>query len=247
MNKEELINFEKEIVELFNDGKLKSPVHLSGGDEDELIEIFKQIKPNDYVFSNYRSHYHALLKGINKDWLKNWILDNKSIHVMNKEHKFFTSAIVGGCLPIALGTALAIKKKQENMEKEIKEVIEPMHGEDWKVEGEVKVTPMNQPHVWCFVGDMTANTGVFWECWNYAKNFDLPITFVIADNGLSTDTNTKESWGINKVYAHWYQSPNMINKKIIYYKYKRVYPHYGTGKFIAKIWEGIDETKQKGF
>jgi len=43
MEKQELIDFEKEIVELFNEGKLRSPVHLSGGNEDEVIEIFKKL------------------------------------------------------------------------------------------------------------------------------------------------------------------------------------------------------------
>jgi len=87
-------------------------------------------------------------------------------------------------------------------------------------------------HVYCFVGDMTAKTGGFWECWNYAYNFDLPITFVIADNGLSTDTPTKEVWGMDKNKEHWFESPTMINKKIVYYKYKRKYPHYGVGVFV---------------
>ena len=105
MNKEQLINFEKEVKQMFLDGKLRSPVHLSGGNEDQLIEIFKDIKPQDWVFTTYRSHYHALLKGVPEEKLKQWILDNKSIHFMDKEYKVFSSAIVGGCLPIALGVA----------------------------------------------------------------------------------------------------------------------------------------------
>ena len=39
--KEELIQFEKDIKQMYLDGKLRSPLHLSGGNEDELIEIFK--------------------------------------------------------------------------------------------------------------------------------------------------------------------------------------------------------------
>ncbi|MCH7534184.1 MAG: hypothetical protein IH948_00260 [Bacteroidetes bacterium] len=214
MNKQELINFEKWVVEVFNDGQLKSPVHLSGGNEEQVIDIFKKIKPNDWVFTTYRSHYHCLLKGVSPEWLKEWILDNKSIHVMNKEHKIWTTAIVGGQLSIALGTAMAIKLKNIN------------------------------DHVWVFLGDMTATTGQFWEVWNYAYNHNLPMTFVIEDNNLSTDTPTREVWNRE---TFWFESPSMVNKKIIHYKYERVYPHYGTGKFVAKIWEGVDETKQKGF
>lgn len=217
VTKEELIQFEKEVVEIFNDGQLKSPVHLSGGNEDEVIEVFKNIKPNDWVFTTYRSHYHALLHGIEKDWLINWIKENKSIHVMNSKHKLWTSAIVGGTLSIAVGTALGLKLQNK------------------------------EEHIWCFIGDMTATTGQFWECWNYAKNLDLPITFVIEDNGLSTDTPTKEAWGMEQDKEHWYESPTMVRKKILHYRYTRVYPHYGTGKFVAKLWEKTDETKAKGF
>lgn len=217
MNKEELIQFEKEVVELFNSGQLKSPVHLSGGNEPQLIEIFEDINKEDWVFSNYRSHYHSLLKGVDRDWLINWIKDNKSIHVMNKEHKIFTSAIVGGTLSIALGTALSIKLKKDTN------------------------------HVWVFVGDMTGHTGIFWETVNYAQNHELPITFVIEDNGLSTDTPTNLVWGENN--EHYYDFMTDRFKNIVYYNYNRVYPHYGTGVFVSKLWEDTDkeDVRRKGF
>ena len=106
MTKEDLIAFETEIADLFEQGKIHSPVHLSKGNEDALIEIFKQIKPTDWVFSNHRSHYHALLKGIPPEWLKAEIVKDRSITINNAEYKFFSSAIVGGILPIAVGVAM---------------------------------------------------------------------------------------------------------------------------------------------
>lgn len=211
MKKEQLIKFEEWCVDTYKKGLLRSPLHLSGsinGElEDFLIELFKKIKKDDYVFSTYRSHHHALLKGIPEEWLKNWILENKSIHVMNKEHKFFTSAIVAGTLPIALGTAMAIKRKNQNN------------------------------HVYIFIGDMTARTGMFWECWNYAVNHDLPITFVIEDNGLSTDTPTGEVWNLsNKEFYERHidvdLTRNNETEKIKYIKYTRRWPHYGCNVFV---------------
>lgn len=109
ISKENLIDFEKDIKDIFLDGKIKAPVHLCGGNEDQLIEIFKQIKKDDWVLSTHRSHYHALLKGIPPEWVKAEIIKGNSIHLMNSEHRFFTSAIVGGVLPIALGLAMAGK------------------------------------------------------------------------------------------------------------------------------------------
>jgi len=197
MNKQQLINFEKEVVNRYMNREIKSPVHLSGGNEKQLIEIFKEVEPRDWVFTTYRSHYHALLKGVPKKWLMNWIKDNKSIHLMNKEHQIVSSAIVGGTLSQAVGCAMAIKQKNEDK------------------------------HVWCFCGDMTASLGVFKDCWEYAFSNDLPITFVIEDNGLSTDTPTKEAWGGN-----WEMDWDDEYEKIRYYKYNRIYPHYGVGKKI---------------
>lgn len=197
----ELMNFEKEICDLYNQGKIKSPVHLSGGNEKQLIKIFKNIKENEWIFTTYRSHYHALLKGMTKEELKQWIIENKSIHLMSKKYKIITSAIVGGTLSQGLGCALAIKlKKADN-------------------------------RVWCFCGDMTASLGVFWDCLRYAELNDLPITFIIEDNGLSTDTPTSESWGAkhNEHLAHLRGF-----KRVKYYQYERIYPHYGTEQTIVK-------------
>ena len=191
MNKQGLNNFEEEIKNIFLEGKIRAPIHLSRGNEDELIDIFKEIKPEDWVFSTHRNHYHALLHGIDKDWLKSEILAGRSMHINNKEHRFFTSSMVSGCLPIALGVAMAIKRNRANR------------------------------HVWVFVGDMAAETGVFHECTKYAARHNLPITFIVEDNGLSTNTPTQQVWGIEKGEPH-----------IIRYKYKRFFPHINAGKWV---------------
>lgn len=165
MNKEDLIEFEEEIKQLFLDKKIESPVHLSVGSEEPLIEIFKKVKKDDWAFSTHRSHYHALLKGIDREWLKNEILENRSIHIYNKEHKFFTSSIMAGILPIAVGVAMALKRKK------------------------------SKHKVWVFLGDMAATMGITYECMKYAARHTLPIVFVIEDNGLSVNTPTEEVWG----------------------------------------------------
>ena len=43
MNKKDLINFEKKVQEVYEEGKITAPIHLSGNNEDQLIEIFKNI------------------------------------------------------------------------------------------------------------------------------------------------------------------------------------------------------------
>ena len=191
-NEEELIHFENKIVESWETGKIRGPVHLSGGNEKPLIEIFKRISENDWVFSTWRSHYHALLKGVSPNWLETEILEGRSITIVNKDEKFYSSAIVGGILPIAVGVAMSNKMK----------------GID--------------ETVWCFVGDMTFETGTFMENYKYAKNFDLPINFVVEDNGVSTNTPTINTW--NK--------KTEIPNDVIWYEYEKQWPHYGTGKWV---------------
>lgn len=192
-NEEELIHFENKIVESWETGKIRGPVHLSGGNEKHLIEIFKRISENDWVFSTWRSHYHALLKGVSPNWLESEILDGRSISIINREKKFYSSAIVGGIIPIATGVAMSNKRDNKN---EI---------------------------VWCFIGDMTFETGTFMENYKYIKNFELPVRFVVEDNGVSTNTPTIETWG-KKLEA--------LND-VVYYEYEKQWPHYGTGKWVV--------------
>ena len=79
-------------------------VHLSKGNEKELIEIFQYVHPEDYVFSTWRNHYRALLHGIPKDWLMEEVKRGRSMKIINKEYNFVISKIVGGIIPQALGT-----------------------------------------------------------------------------------------------------------------------------------------------
>jgi pyruvate dehydrogenase E1 component alpha subunit len=192
INKKTLINFEIDIKKIYEAGKIKAPIHLSGNNEEVLIKIFKKIKINDWVFSTWRNHYHALLKGIPIDWLKKEIIAGRSMGINNIKYKFYSSSIVAGTIPIALGIAKALKLKKKKQK------------------------------VWVFIGDMTFETGMFHECYKYARNHKLPLKFVVEDNNLSTNTPTNKVW-IKK---------SKIPKDVIYYKYKRKYPHHGSGGWV---------------
>jgi TPP-dependent pyruvate/acetoin dehydrogenase alpha subunit len=191
--KDDLINFEELIVTHWGDAKIRGPIHLSNGNEEQLIEVFKRISKNDWVFSTWRSHYHALLKDICPVWIEEEILKGKSITLCNMDENFYSSAIVGGTLSIALGVAMGIKAK----------------GGDEKV--------------FVFIGDMSFESGIFYEVHKYARNFDLPIVFVVEDNGVSTYTPTDATWNVKRD----------IPSDVIHYTYKSKFPHYGTGKWIA--------------
>jgi acetoin:2,6-dichlorophenolindophenol oxidoreductase subunit alpha len=192
MNKKDLIDFEKRVQDVYESGKIKAPVHLSGNNEDQLIKIFEKIRKDDWVFSSWRNHYHALLHGFDPEKLFNLIVEGRSMGINSLEDRFYSSSIVGGSLPIALGVAQSIKLKKETSK------------------------------VWCFIGDMTFETGTFHECYKYARNFDLPIEFVVEDNNMSTNTPTDLTW--NK--------KSKIPNDVHFYKYERSFPHHGTGNWV---------------
>ena len=130
MNKKELIKFEEEIAALFNVGGIKAPVHLYHGNEDQIINIFKKIKTDDWVFCSWRSHYQCLLKGVPAKRIKEEILTGKSISLCFPDYNIYSSALVGGSIPIAVGTAISLKRHN------------------------------SENRVYCFMGEMTSETGI---------------------------------------------------------------------------------------
>ena len=201
--KEELISFEENIKTLFKQGKISCPIHLSGGNEEQLISLFSSIKPKDWVVSSHRNHYHYLLKGGDAQKLHDEILGRKSgickgegrsMHIYDKSINFLTSAIVGGGCAIAVGLALGLKKKR------------------------------SKGHVWCFVGDGGEDTGHFMEAVRFGNSRSLPLTFIIEDNDLAVESTKEE---------RWHNFTPMVARNIIRYNYVRRWPHVGVGAHVS--------------
>jgi TPP-dependent pyruvate/acetoin dehydrogenase alpha subunit len=191
---EGLIAFESKIADLFNNGVIRAPVHLSDGSESSVIEIFKSVKTEDWVFCSWRSHYQALLKGVPASRVEAEILAGRSIALCFSDFNFYSSAIVGGQVPIAVGAALSLKRNNQ------------------------------LGHVWCFIGDMTSETGIAQTAIRYSEKQDLPITFVVEDNGISVLTQTRDVWNSESL-----RFEESSSSKILSYKYKSKYPHAGAG------------------
>ncbi len=97
MVKEELIEFETKIGDAFNNGEIAAPIHLYHGNEDQIIEIFKDIDiKNDWVCCTWRNYDQGLLKGIPKNIMETNIREGKSMVANLPESKFICSYIVGG-------------------------------------------------------------------------------------------------------------------------------------------------------
>jgi len=183
---DELISFEDEIGDLYLANKLPFLFHLSGGNEKELISIFENIDENDYVISNHRNHYHALLHGIPPEVVKNRILNGQSMFIYDRKRNFFCSAIIGGTPAIAAGIAWALKRKGSKQK------------------------------VWCFVGDGTEDNGHLYEAIRYADGWDLPCTFIIENNDRSVEASNSERWGKSADYEWNSSSVIKYKYKITY-------------------------------
>jgi len=165
---EGLRSFVDKIAEHHDAGRLPFALHLAGGNEEQLIDIFSKINEGDYVLSTHRNMYHALLHGLPPEEVEDKILNGRSMFMFDRERNFYVSAIIGGPVAIAVGIAWALKRK----------------GSDQKV--------------WCFLGDGTEDTGHFAEAVRYVDGFDLPCTFVIEDDSMAVEAPKERRWGTSK-------------------------------------------------
>lgn len=166
-------NFENVVSEYKLQRKIYGMVHSYIGQEAVAVGVCTALEKSDYVISNHRPHGHAIAKGANIYKIMAEIFGKESgtsggrggsMHIIDKNVGFLLSTgIVGSGLPIACGTAFASKYKEENL-------------------------------LTCvFVGDGATNEGVFHECLNIASLWNLPVLFVIEDNGLAVTTLSKNT------------------------------------------------------
>ena len=146
-------------------GRLPFALHLPGGNEEQLIDIFSHINEGDYVLSTHRNWYHALLHGLPPEEVEEKILDARSMFMFDRKRNFYVSAIIGGPVAIAAGIAWALKRKGSTQK------------------------------VWCFVGDGTEDNGHLSEAVRYAEGFDLPCKFIIESNDRSCEASNQDRWG----------------------------------------------------
>ncbi len=197
LTKADLIAFEEDIANEFNASKIRSPVHLYYGNEEAILDVFKKVQPDDWVLCSWRSHYQSLLKGVPPARVKEEIMKGHSISLCFPDYQILSSAIVGGIVPIAVGVALGIKRSS------------------------------GKNRVWCFMGEMTSETGIAHESIKYSTQHELPIHFVVEDNGKSVCTDTRETWNMKTLTYE-----NSTHPLVSYYRYESKYPHAGAGQRV---------------
>lgn len=159
---------EESIAERYKEQKMRTPVHLSIGQEAVAVVVGMQLQHDDYAMSTHRAHAHYLAKGGS---LKSMIAEiygkvtgccrgrGGSMHLIDQSVGFMGStAIVGNTIPIGVGLGLSIKLAREE-----------------------KVSCV-------FVGDGAIEEGVFFESLNFAVLKKLPVLFVCENNRYSVYT-----------------------------------------------------------
>jgi pyruvate dehydrogenase E1 component alpha subunit len=107
MTAADLIRIENRIKSLWLQGQIPYMLHLAGGNEDQLIRIFSQMGPDDWIFTGHRSHYHALLHGMPEDELVRQIMEGRSMCL--QWPRMVQSSILAGVCAMAAGMAMSIK------------------------------------------------------------------------------------------------------------------------------------------
>jgi TPP-dependent pyruvate/acetoin dehydrogenase alpha subunit len=159
---------EERVAEIYHTDKIKSPVHLSIGQEAPSVGVCLALRRSDVVFGTYRGHALYLAKGGDLNRMVAELYGKStgccrgkggSMHLSDRSVGMMgTSAIVATSIPHAVGYALA----------------EKMAGRD-------TVVPV-------FFGDGATEEGVYYESLNFASLMKLPVLFVCENNGYAIHT-----------------------------------------------------------
>jgi pyruvate dehydrogenase E1 component alpha subunit len=160
--------FEEKIVEVYGAQDMKTPVHLSIGQEAVAAGVCLNLKKEDYVFSTHRNHGHILVKGAAMAPMVAEMYGHAdgcsggkggSMHMLDTAAGCLgTSAIVGGSIPLGAGAAFASLLRKD---------------------GRIAVS---------FFGDGASEEGLFHETLNFSALKKLPVVFICENNNYATNS-----------------------------------------------------------
>jgi pyruvate dehydrogenase E1 component alpha subunit len=160
--------FEDRCAQLYSEGKIRGFLHLYNGEEGVAVGVMQSLLPQDSIVGTYREHGHALARGVSMPKLMAELFGKVdgccrgrggSMHIFDVGKRFYGgNAIVGGCLPLALGFGLAAKLQKSDA---------------------IAV---------CFFGEGAVAEGEFHESLNLASLWNLPVMFVCENNYYAMGT-----------------------------------------------------------
>lgn len=164
-----LRRFEERTSEMYVKAKIGGYCHLNLGEEATIVGLMAALRPEDYIYTNYREHGYIIARGVAPGPVMAELFGKEtgvargrggSMHLFSREHNFMGGyAIVGGQIPLAVGAAYALRYQEKPG---------------------VVVAQM---------GDGTTNIGAFYESLNLAKLWKCPVLFFIVNNGYGMGTS----------------------------------------------------------
>jgi acetoin:2,6-dichlorophenolindophenol oxidoreductase subunit alpha len=167
--------FEDRVHEEFATGKIPGFVHLYAGEEASAVGVCMHLEDKDCIGSTHRGHGHCIAKGCDVEAMMKEIYGRRdglcggkggSMHIADLSKGMMgANGIVGGGPPLMCGAALTAKTLKT---------------------GGVAVA---------FLGDGASNQGTTLESYNLASVWNLPVIFVVEDNGYAE--TTASSWSVS--------------------------------------------------
>ncbi len=171
---------EETLAKRYAEQEMRCPMHLCIGQEAIAVGVCAALSAKDVIFSNHRAHGHYLAKGGNLNAMVAELYGRStgccggrggSMHLIDLDAGFFGSTpIVGGTVPLAVGSAWASSLKQSG-----------------------QITAV-------FFGDGCIEEGVVHESMNFAALHKLPVVFVCENNGFSVYTRLNERQPERPIY-----------------------------------------------
>ena len=165
--------FEEKAGQLYGMGLIGGFCHLYIGQEAVVVGLEAVAEEGDSRITTYRDHGHMLACGMDPNGVMAELTGREdgfskgkggSMHMFSKEKRFYGGhGIVGANVPLGAGLAFADKYR-----------------------GNDRVT-------FCYFGDGAANQGQVYETYNMAELWDLPVIFVIENNGYAMGTSVTRS------------------------------------------------------
>jgi len=169
--------FEDRLHVDFSRGDIPGFVHLYAGEEATAVGIMSHLGDGDRIASTHRGHGHCIAKGVDVVAMMKGIYGRKggcgngkggSMHIADLSKGMMgANGILGAGAPLVCGAALAAKYRKKN---------------------EVAI---------CFVGDGASNQGTFLESLNLAAVWNLPVIFVVENNGYAESTSRDYATAVN--------------------------------------------------
>lgn len=175
--------FELKLAEIYHTDAIKSPVHLSVGQESVAVAMCDPLANDDIIANTYRCHATYIAKGGDLNEMMAELYGKSggcaggkagSMHLVDFNRGIMgASAVVGTHIPVATGYAMALKMQA-------------------KVTGHQRVVVV-------MFGDGATEEGCFYESINFAALKKLPILFVCENNRLAIHTPLEKRWATDKL------------------------------------------------